>query len=263
MINYFRKFLAAICVTLLAFPLASFKLDRVILATDENPTYIQFWPVTSSMWQQIVQTRPTLALIAHDYSKLDNGTGDVVRFDPIPGIPTWFQAQVIRILLPALFPEDVCIISDIDMIPLQKNYFTDSVAHLPLDHFAVYRDKAYGHHAPKYPMCYVAAQGKVFAEIFNVYTKEDIILKIKEWYAHGHGWVTDEKMLHRHLTQWHKFSTHCSLLGHDGGPRIDRSNWQYDPAKLKNGHYIDSHMVRPYHNHKDKIDTLIADCLAK
>jgi hypothetical protein len=40
------------------------KIDRVILSTDNNPDYIQFWPIVSRVWQEYIGIKPTLALIA-------------------------------------------------------------------------------------------------------------------------------------------------------------------------------------------------------
>lgn len=237
--------------------------QRVILATNEKNLYIQFWPITSLMWNKIVGVTPTLALIAHNKKKLEKGVGEVVRFKPLPGIPTSFQAQVIRLLLPALYPDDVCIISDIDMIPLQKKYFIDSIQKYPNSVFIVYRDKAYGPDAKQYPMCYLAAQGKIFAEIFNVHNKKDIKRTIKEWYDQGLGWMTDELMLYKYLHNWPCFSSHCIRLGEGVGPRIDRADWQYDSKKLKENYYIDSHMLRPYKKYKKQIDALIKTRLQK
>ena len=79
----------------------AFKINRVILATDANPDYIQFWPIVAKSWKEIVEVKPTLALIANKETKIDESLGDVIRFEPIDGIPTSFQAQVIRLLLPA------------------------------------------------------------------------------------------------------------------------------------------------------------------
>lgn len=241
--------------------LEAFKLTRVIVASDENPTYSEFWPITSRMWKEVVGLTPTLAFISDNPKKIQKGFGDVLCFKPIKDIPTSFQAQVIRLLLPALFPEDYCIISDIDMIPLQKNYFIDSVKSIADNCFVVYRDKAYAPDYPQYPMCYLAAQGKTFAEIFNIRTKKDIKKIMKEWYQLGYGYTTDERMLYKKLHEWSAFKSRCILLGEGVGPRIDRIDWQYDKQKLRNNFYIDSHMLRPYSTHKQQIDTLIQDLL--
>ncbi len=36
------------------------KLDRVILACDENINYTEFWPVISKAWSERIGVKPTL-----------------------------------------------------------------------------------------------------------------------------------------------------------------------------------------------------------
>src|SRR3990167_8708329 len=113
----------------------SFKLDRVILSTDNNPTYKDNWPIVAKAWKELVGLKPTLAFISNEENEIDETLGDVIRFKPIKGVPNDFYAQVIRLLLPAFFKDDYCIISDIDMLPLDANYFLKSVLFAPADNF--------------------------------------------------------------------------------------------------------------------------------
>lgn len=239
--------------------LKSFKVDRVILACDANPMYLEFWPVVAKTWQELVGIKPTLALIASKDVYVDESLGDVIRFEPIPDIPTAFQAQVIRLLLPILFENEVCIISDMDMIPCQKNYFVNSVANVPDDYFVVYKDGAFNSDEYKeYPMCYNAALGRTFKEVFRVGAHQDIPNIIKEWYKLGLGWTSDQQILYAALNNWEQKNTRLIKLGHDVYPRIDRAHWAYNEDALKNHYYIDSHMLRPYSSYRDHIEHVIA-----
>lgn len=231
-------------------------LTRAIVSSDTNPLYLEFWPLVARTWKQIVGVQPTLLLIAPSDVVVDTTVGDVIRFEPIPGISTPFQAQVIRLLAPMLFPDDVCIISDIDMIPLTKNYFTDSLTDCPEDAFVVYRNNAAN--PLIYSMCYNAAKGRVFAEVFNVHTVDDIYRTMQAWYALGLGWSTDEQMLRKHVDAWHAKTGRVRKLSHEVTGRIDRYYWQYYPQLVKEGRYIDSHMLRPYHEYKNYIDELVS-----
>ena len=80
----------------------AFTLKRALVASDTNPMYIDFWPLVAKAWKKL-GLQPTLALIAPPDFNVDTTCGDVIRFDPIPGIPTSFQAQVIRLLAPRIF----------------------------------------------------------------------------------------------------------------------------------------------------------------
>lgn len=238
----------------LCMPLAAFKIDRVILATDNNPLYIEFWPIVAQAWKERIGVQPTLALIASSDVCVDESLGDVIRFEPLPGIPTSLQAQTIRLLLPAYFPDEVCIISDIDMIPLSKEYFVDSVAGIPDDAFVSYREVA---DIPKYPMCYVAAKGSVFKEIFQISSVHDIGPIIAHWHSLNIGWQTDEMALYYHLLQWPKQENKFIKLRHRVGRRIDRYCWGYDDQSLEQGYYIDAHCPRPYSAYKYQIDAVL------
>lgn len=238
----------------------SFKIDRVILGCDTNPMYIDFWPLVAKAWKKIVGVKPTLALIAPKDFKIDESLGKVIRFEPLPDIPTSFQAQVIRLLLPAYFEDEVCIISDMDMIPVQKNYFVNAVAGTDKKCFVVYKDGAFdSDHNKEYPMCYNAASGKTFKEIFHISKLSEIKDKIKEWYALNLGWSTDQQILYRALNNWKDKKTRLIKLGHDVHPRIDRIKWKYDKNRLKDNYYIDAHLLRPYSKYKAEINKLAFD----
>lgn len=280
---YFSRIFKIYFIYLVFFiaPIDALKIDRVILATDSNPMYLEFWSLTAKVWRQVTGFRPTLVLVADSSVTVDETLGDVIRFEPIPGIPTSLQAQVIRLLIPALFPDDGCILSDIDMIPLQKDYFINSVIAAPDDCFVVYRNLANGLADDHYPMCYNAAKGRVFAELFgitgvaqakinsssqdaNIENTTNIIIAniraiITSWAQLGFGWRTDEIVLTKAIKNWSKYHTNVIKLNHDTGPRIDRSNWEYDLMRLNsNAHYIDAHMLRPYTKYKKELDGLVA-----
>lgn len=232
------------------------QLSRAILASDANQNYIQFWPIVAKAWKEIIGITPTLALIADADVEIDESLGDVIRFTPLPNIPTSLQAQVIRLLLPACFPDDGCIISDIDMIPLNKRYFLESISECADNAFIVYRDKGYKN-GKRFPMCYNAAKGSTFQEIFSINSLEQIAEKIKAWHAKNLGWHTDELILTATVNDWAKKTKRCIKLGHTTEKRIDRSSWKYDKTLLKKGIYIDCHMPRPYEKYKHSIDTII------
>lgn len=243
---------------LFSFNLYSVKIDRVILAADANPYYLDFWPIVAKAWKELIGIKPTLILVADDSIQVDETLGDVIRFSPIPHVSIALQAQAIRLLAPCLFEHDICLISDIDMIPLSKKYFLNSVRHIAADKFIVYRDKAYGEYAQQFPMCYIAAQGSIFKEIFNVNNIDDIRSILTYWDSLKLGWWTDELMLYQYVTNWAHYKTHCVKLGHTVTRRIDRIHqWKYKKDLLKRGGYIDAHCPRPYSKNKEKIDSLL------
>lgn len=238
----------------------SLKLDRVILATNDNPYYIHFWPLAAKTWQKIVGIRPTLALIGSENVQVDTTLGDVIRFEPIDGIPTSFYAQCVRLLLPCLFPDEGCILADIDLLPLQKDFFTQTIAHIPNDCFIIYRDKAYWFFKPRVYLPYNAAKGSVFREIFGIQTIEEIPSLIQQWYTYGIGWSTDERMIYTYLKKWDKRKTHVKKLGYTKGgkKRIDRKKAiSFSAKKLLKQYYEELNCPRPYYVHANQIDQIV------
>lgn len=237
-------------------------LDRVILATDSNNKYVQFWPSAAQAWQEIVGVRPTLAVIGKkEEIVVDETLGDVIYFEPIEGVPTSLYAQCIRILLPALFPNDVCIVSDIDLLPLQKKFFTKYIHKAAQDSFVIYRSRHYWWWKKRIYMNYVAAKGATFGEIFNVHKLEDIPHIIRLWYSLNIGWATDEMMLYRYVhtfEQQNKKRVKRLGFARSGHKRISRTkNCKYDEKKLKKGKYREFNCPRPYYDYKQKIDKIM------
>ncbi len=252
------------------------KIDRVILSTNTNPGYSDFWPIVATSWKKRIGVKPTLALICDGDIKIDESLGDVIKFDPIPGVPVSFQATTIRLFLPAYFPDDVCILSDIDMLPIEKSYFFDSLTTITDDSmFIVYNDKTYNPKIPRYPICYNVAKGSTFKELFGVIDVKDIPNIIKRWYKATTSvclglrlneadvekliFQTDERMLSVYLSIWKDAETRLFKLGRTPAREINRQNWSYDPKGVKTGFYQDAHLLRPYSDPRKKqlIDQLL------
>ena len=261
MSNKLNKLLLILCSSII-FTTSAIKIDRVILSTNDNPTYIEFWPIVAKVWKEYIGIKPTLALIADKSVIIDETLGDVIRFEPIPGIPSGLQAQCIRLILPAYFEDEVCITSDIDMIPLNKKYFLDSVKSLGDDNFIIYKNRYYerNKHTGLFPMCYNVSKGKNFKEIFEIKNVKDIKEVesiIINWHSLNWGWQTDERMLYKYVTNWKHYEEKCIKLNHYDDRRIDRGLWAYDPNGVKPGSYVDAHCLRPYSQYKKEIDDLV------
>lgn len=255
----FIKFYIIFIVLQYTTVLSGFELTRAILSSDNNPNYKQFWPIVAKVWK-LMGLRPTLILISETDEGIDASLGDVIRFSPVADLPTSYQAQVLRLFVPILFPEDGCIISDIDMIPISRSYFIDGANSCSDDNFLVYRDKVYMGEE-RYPMCYVAAKGSVFGSVFGIKSSDDFIAKLYEWYSEGLGWDTDEIMMSRTLLGWERRGDgKICRLGHGMQVlfnRIDRSGWKENYHHFNIQNIIDCHCPRPYNQYKKTIDQIV------
>jgi hypothetical protein len=242
------------------------KIQRAIMATDANPEYYQFWPVVAKRWSSWGIT-PTLAVVSDKKIDIDERLGDVVYHIPNPDVPTPQQAQIIRLFLAASYEDDVCLISDIDMLPLRKDYFTKTVEHYNNANFVVYSSDAYppaDPAYPAYPMCYLASDGENFKEIIGG-DLENFNDVVSAWLQEGHGWHTDEKVFFQKLQKWDAINNLMLLLrrGFNLSPdpasiaRIDRSTGSiYDENLISSKFYVDYHMPRPYEKFKEVIDNI-------
>ena len=108
------------------------KIDKVILASNNNSQYLDFWPLVSEAWKRI-NVEPILIYTGKEKIDLP---GNIINFY-VEGLDPVFVAQNIRILAPALFPNDNSITADIDDLPLSKSYFIDNVKNVPEHMFVV------------------------------------------------------------------------------------------------------------------------------
>jgi len=242
------------------------KIDRAIMATDANPDYYKFWPTVAKRWISWGIT-PTLFVISKDKLNIDSSLGDVVYVNPTTDVPTAHQAQIIRLFAAASFRKDVCIISDIDMMPLQKEYFIESCKPYKDDKLVVYSSDAYlpddpAH--PAYPMCYLCSSGKTFYDIIGG-DLDNFSKLVKEWISCGHGWHTDEKVFFQKLMDWQEQNAKTVFLRRGFNvsnhpitiARIDRSNGSDCRMDLlEKNYYVDYHMPRPYDKYSETIDTI-------
>ena len=78
------------------------RVDTVLVACNENPLYLDFWPLVKLAWSQIVGIRAVLIYVGAELPPHLQEDSDVIFFKAIPSWPTATQAQCIRLLYPAL-----------------------------------------------------------------------------------------------------------------------------------------------------------------
>jgi hypothetical protein len=256
--------LLLLITTLFTQDLRPLTVERVILSTNDNANYKEFWPDVAVWWRKLIGIQKiTLAVIGNEIKleKIDQDT-DILYFPEIQGVPTGRHAQLIRLLLPALYPDEGCIISDIDMMPISKFFLKELAEYLPDNEFIVYRrygdyyrnnkiDRTY----ERYPMCYVAGKGNVFREIFRVTNKADIERKIASWRSIRSEWL-DEILLYKAVQQWKHFNAQCTCGDIEIYERSINRELKFGLDLLKSGYYIDCNLPRPYSVYKKNIQQL-------
>lgn len=230
------------------------KLDYAIVGSNNDPMYLDFWPIISKVWKTVFNITPVLGLITDgDEEIINDEFGIIFKLNQIDGYSDGLLSQLVRMYLPKYLNGN-CIISDIDMIPLSKKYFIEDLKKYNDDDFIIMSS----HHpqtigSNQYPMCYVAGNDKIFKEIFSLNDKwEDFLKKIPD-----NGWYTDQLHLYNVVNSNKRVSFKFPQRSGDfTNDRVDRSNWGYDLNKLNDNYYVDCHSLRPYSVYKEEIDKL-------
>ena len=237
------------------------KLDYAIMGSNMDPMYLDFWPIISKTWKEIFNITPVLGLICNENSDFyQDKNGIVKKFKSIDGIDSSLQSQIIRLFLTKELTGNI-IITDIDMVPLSKKYFIDQVSFF--DEKKIYvmtSDNTECNQNKEIPMCYNISNSKLFSEMLEIDDEwVDFANRLKNM---NFGWTTDQSYLWLKMQKFmEKYPEKAVLLSRGwrgiANRRIDRIAWKYDPNLVKMGEYIDSHLLRPYKEHKLEVDKLI------
>ncbi len=238
------------------------KINRVILACNNNPKYTEFWKPVAYHWRVYHKITPTLFFIGTDEEAkklIDFSCGDVIVINNLSSnVSTVFAAQVIRLLGPGLFPDDVCIVADIDMFVLRTDFFPSYLKFVPMDSYLQLNryDSSVGYAS----MCYNIAKGSTFLELFGQCdTIEKITFQLQDWYNRISIWSSDEFILFYYTGLFQQkqpgrfFRLYIpGLFGRSGGKIITRfAKGVYNEKSLQNRVYIEYDPPRLYSEHMD------------
>jgi hypothetical protein len=243
------------------------KLGTVLTACDLNPLYLEFIPSFIRSWNILFPHADVfIVLIANEIPEsLKSYEKNIKIFKPLPNILTAFQAQCIRLLYPRHIERtEGVLITDMDMLPMNRSYYLDAIGSISDDTFVTYRDVCL---PTEIAMCYNIAIPKVWQGVFGNDSTETLL---QCWYAStyydgrhgGHGWGTDQQILLKKFNYWDgpKVTLNDSITKFN---RLDRGN----PAVFNNlnklkediqsGMYSDYHCLRPYLQYKDINDFIV------
>lgn len=237
-------------------------ITKCLIACDLNEIYLDFYPIVRKYWKEIVGIDTVLILISDKIpDNMKEYENEIILFNPIPNIHTAFQAQCIRILYPSLLSFNI-IISDMDLIPLNRKYYIDNIRNIENnDSFIIYRDVISEY--KQYPICFCLANSKIWEDIFDIHNENDIIERLKLWYkmydnyqissAYSLSWACDQLQLFEYVNNWKHQDKIIKLKDEDTKfNRLDRMDIQHiendlDKYKLLilSDLYSDFHLPRP------------------
>jgi hypothetical protein len=252
------------------------KLDCVLTACNANPLYMDFIPIFIRAWKKLYPCIDVKIVLVADAipAEFSEYSENIILFHPIPGVHDAFVSQTIRLLYPGLLScGGAVLITDMDMLPMNRVYYSAPLTPLDDDAFVHFRNGVmHWRGMNQYAMCYNAARPDVWREITGVSSHSEM----REWIvsnyckaydgnSDGNGWYSDQVVLYSMLTNWSKKDTKLACLkdAEIGFRRLDRiynhnnhNNHEIIPL-IKSGHFSDYHCFRPYKEHKEFNDMVV------
>ncbi len=150
----------------------------VLVATNMNPNYYQFIHAFITAWKKLFPD-----IIIHIVVIADSLSDELLPykeyihlFSPIENIESSFIARNIRLFYPALLNDAKggILITDMDMIPMSKTFYTESIKNIDDNKFICYRPlSCVGKN--EMVICYNIAHQSTWKEVFNINSEQDII----------------------------------------------------------------------------------------
>lgn len=236
------------------------QIKYAIVSSNSNPEYLDFWPYVAESWKRI-GIEPVLFYI--DSTGPSENVAECGRTHFLESIPEWSisqQAQCIRFwgarILDAPF-----IISDMDMLPISREYYENGAAQIGERGIVSYSSDVIQYRwyrtNPQYPMCYLAGDPQSFVELLDL-NDTDHKAFLRRLMRMNIRFGTDQKFFYnqtlaksgyhiRHLSRgWieEKYATR----------RLDKAIWPKSDYNVEE--YIDCHLPRPYSSNRLVCDTL-------
>ena len=241
-------------------------LDTVLTAVNDNPLYIGFIPYFIKMWKLLYPKVDVKIIVVAERipENLEEYNSHLILFKPIQGVSTAFTSQYIRLLYPCLLKcKGGVLITDMDIVPMNRTYFTDYISDVEDEKFVYYRENVC-REFNQIAMCYNIAVPHTWGDIFDIHTVDDITQRIIHVHSKitydekhgGNGWCTDQIDLLEYVQQWHQKTNHFVTLKESNTKfeRLDRGRLPNDPSTLFNmiqsGVLCDYHCLRPYDKYK-------------
>ena len=240
---------------------------NVLLSCDENPYYSDFWPLVRDIWKRRFDINPKLVYI-NDEKETKEFEEGVLYIKKLKNIPVHLQAQMARIYFAHLFPDDICTVSDIDMFPVSKSFFSKKNILDKCNKNSFYHLNPEKREFGQLPICYYCGYGSLYEKLLDGQSWPDFIKSIvdKDFNTdnfnftlprHLEGkklWFSDEIFLYSQVVE-----KQIPIIRSDdliGNRRLDRENILRADFFSVMSRCVDVHLPRPYADYKASIDNI-------
>ena len=241
------------------------KLDCVLTAVNENPSYLDFVPIFIKTWNKLYpDVDVKIVLIAKNIpDNLLSYKNNIIVFEPIDNISTAFTAQFIRNLYPCILNyKNGVMITDIDNLPMNTTYFTKNIENISDNKWVNLRDWSKSN---QISMCWQVAKIDTWKQVFHIENLQDIrdtIVSVNNTINYIDGstrdaWFTDQHFLYDKVMKWNEKTNNYLFLRdrETKYQRLCRSNirrYGFNDDTRKNiteGVYSDYHALTPMSKH--------------
>lgn len=246
---------------------------RIVTSTNEDETYLDFWELQyKSNKIFFPEYQLTIAFLTNrNYDdelikRMINQGIDVRIYKPIEGIPSPNLSKILRYICASEFDDDICVITDMDTIPLQTKYLSNIISKIELDKLLCVGKEVLINtvDSGKFPAHHTSGTGKIFKKLYNPENLDyencvEQISKINNIF-HSRECIKNlpvdfsDESLNRALIKLNKIP--IKDITRDLDPMIDwidRSWWSINQNKLDLGQYIESNLLRPYKKYESMI----------
>ncbi len=179
------------------------KLGSVVTAVNDNPAYWRFVPLFINRWKALFpEVAVHIVFVGTELPKaLEPWSAHITVYEPPKGLNTAYVAQIIRLAWPSLIKSsDLVMITDMDMIPMNRHYYETAARWISPCEFASLRPPV---NEKEYAMCYIMAHPAIWSQVFGIRSLDNIAEFLLQHYNNdydgkhgGHAWTTDQEVLY-------------------------------------------------------------------
>jgi hypothetical protein len=258
------------------------KIDRVLLSSNNNKLYYEFWNHVSKVYREKFDLIPTLIWVGTEEEKIkceiSEEYGEVIIVAPNKNYSVNSQCTLATYWATQFFPDEVCFICGIDEIALSGRFIKEMIKEFSDDDYLMliadaYQNQHWSIQNSVSPSGYHVGKGKIFLDIYKfekefsetieIVMSSKILQKYLEsnrggYHSENLNWGMDETYISQKLREYNGNYKIISLNNFKimESTRIECFRiveTPYDMDKLRNGEYSHSHLCRPFSNHQDYI----------
>jgi|LakMenE01Jun11ns_1017448.scaffolds.fasta_scaffold9868034_3 hypothetical protein len=254
--------------------------DRVIVSSDESH-FKDFWPIVATSWKKFFPNKKACLAFVSDRDENDplvlnlKKWGEVYLFPIQKNIPTANQAKMYRYILAGQFDNDVCMIEDIDTIPLQTNFINRILSFRKKNELLRVGSEVYKgtKDEGKFPTSNLTAESYIFKKLLNpnnlnyeelfkswidinVFDKKE---SVNNFFGKNYEF-SDESLMRVLINTYSPSGNNICEIERNVDIKkdwIDRSWWKIDEYKLKNNDYVICNFLRPFVENYKKIEPIV------